>query len=96
MLTSTLQRSFRRVLITTFCELIMPLDINKYWKYVEDYPWTKEQKIKFLQSVWSSMESRVDIAFELHPVQQCQDHLPEKDLQSPVIDVKSDSKHQPN
>jgi hypothetical protein len=96
MLISILQHPFRCVVIIIFCEFIMPLDINKFWKYVDDYPWTKEQKIKFLQSVWSSLESPADIAFWRHPVQQCRDKASEKDLQSPDMDVKSDSKHLPN
>jgi hypothetical protein len=82
--------------IIKLCGFNMPLDINKYWKHVEDYPWTKEQKIKHLQYVWSSLESQLDIKTGQHPVQQCLDKMPEKDLQSPVIDVKSDSKHIPS
>ena len=67
----------------------MPLDIDKYWKYVDDFDLTKQQKIELLKTVWSIMESFADRAFGLHPVQQCRDHSPEKDLQSPRKSVES-------
>lgn len=65
------------------------LDINKYRKYVDDYDLTEEQKVELLQTVWSIMESFVDRAFGLHPVQQCQKDCSEKDLQSPAEIVES-------
>ena len=75
--------------IWDFCELIMPLDISKYRKYVDDFDLKEEQKVELLKTVWSIMESFVDKAFGKHPVQLCQKHHPEKDLQSPVKAVKS-------
>lgn len=82
--------------IKKFSEFIMPLDINKYRKYVDGFDLEEEQKVELLQTIWSTMESFVDTAFELHPVQQCQNHLPEKDLQSPKRTVKSDLIPTPN
>ena len=75
--------------IEIFCGFVMPLDINKYRKYVDDYDLTEEQKSEMLNSIWSIMESFVDKAFGLHPVQQCQKDFPENDLQSPAEIVES-------
>jgi hypothetical protein len=77
------------VVIKIVSVLTMPLDINKYRKYVDDFDLTEEQKTELLQTVWSIMESFADSAFGLHPVQQCQGHPPEKDLQSHQESVKS-------
>ena len=73
----------------------MPLDINKYRKYVDEFDLTEEQKVELLQTVWSIMENFVDTAFNQHPVEQCHNRLPEKDLQGPVIQVKSNSDYLP-
>ena len=75
--------------IRGFCEFIMPLDISKYRKYIDGFDLKEEQKVELLKTVWSIMESFVDKAFGMHPVQLCQKHRPEKDLQSPVKAVKS-------
>lgn len=82
--------------IKKFCVFIMPLDMNKYWKYVDEFDLTEKQKVELLQSVWSIMESFVDTAFGLHPAQNSRDKALEKDLQSPIMDVKSDTNHLQN
>ncbi len=72
------------VVTIIFREFIMSIDIKKYRKYVDDFDLTEGQKVELIQTVRSIMESFVDKAFGLHPVQQCL-----KDLQSPVKAVKS-------
>ena len=84
MIINMLQHPLGCLTTIIFCEFIMPMDINKYRKYVDDFDLTEKQKVELIQTVRSIMESFVDKAFGIHPVQQCQ-----KDLQSPVNAVKS-------
>ncbi|MFQ5443813.1 MAG: hypothetical protein ACE5EK_04265 [Nitrospinales bacterium] len=65
----------------------MSLDLNKYRKYVDDFDLTEEEKTELIQTVFSIMESFVDQAFGLHPVQQIWGK--QKDLQSPTQEVES-------
>ena len=43
----------------------MPLDIEKYRKYVDHYDMTEDQKVAFLETLWSIMESFVDDAWSI-------------------------------
>ena len=70
------------------CDFIMSADYEKYQKYVRDYDLTKIQREELIQTVWGVMESFVDTAFGLHPVQQCREYLSDGDLQSPAGRVK--------
>jgi len=54
-----------------FCNLIMTPDFNKYRHYTDGFDLTEIQKQELMQTVWSIMESFVDQAWGLHPVQQC-------------------------
>ena len=49
----------------------MPPDLQTYRSYVDGFDLTEEQKAELIHTVWSIMESFVDRAFGLHPVQQC-------------------------
>jgi len=55
------------------CNLIMPPDFDKYRHYTDGFDLTETQKQELMQTVYSIMESFVDQAWGLHPVQQCTD-----------------------
>ncbi|MFQ5444863.1 MAG: hypothetical protein ACE5EK_09630 [Nitrospinales bacterium] len=74
----------------------MSLDLNNYRKYVDDFDLTEEEKTELIQTVFSIMESFVDQAFGVHPVQLCQKDSKQRDLQSLDRDVESDPNHLPN
>ncbi len=59
----------------------MPLDINKYRHFLNDTDVSEQRKSEFIQDVWTILESFVDQAFGLHPVQQCHEHKKNTDLQ---------------
>lgn len=48
----------------------MPPDIEKYRKHVDRFDLSEDQKIELIHMVWRIMESFVDRAFGLDPVQQ--------------------------
>lgn len=56
-----------------FGYLIMTPDFDKYRHYVDGFDLTENEKKEFVQIVWSIMESFVDQAWGVHPVQQCMD-----------------------
>lgn len=49
----------------------MPADIEKYRKYVDRFDITEAQKVELIHTLWSIMESFVDRAFGVDPVQLC-------------------------
>ena len=48
----------------------MPPDLEKYRKHVERFDLSEEQKVELIHTVWTIMESFVDRAFGIDPVQQ--------------------------
>lgn len=48
----------------------MTPDIEKYRKYVDRFDLSEERKVELIHTVWAIMESFVDRAFGLDPVQQ--------------------------
>ena len=90
----TIQNSLYCEVIRIFSPFIMPLDINKYRKYVNDFDLEEDKKVELLQTVWSIMESFVDKAFGQHPVQQCRSNVLKKDLQSHEGRVESHQSEQ--
>ncbi len=67
----------------------MALNLKKYWKHVEDFDMTDEQKIGLLHNLAAIMESFVDSAFGIHPAQQRRGYLSQYNLQSPVKSLDS-------
>lgn len=51
------------------CDCLMPLDINKYRHFLDDTSFSEERKSQFIQDVWTILESFVDDAFGIHPLQ---------------------------
>ncbi len=58
----------------TFYGTSMTLDFEKYRQYVDHFDISEEDKRALAESIWRIMESFVDQAFGLHPVQQCEEH----------------------
>ncbi len=52
------------------CDLVMPLDISKYTRFVEGFDLSGKQKRELIQAVWQIMESFVDRGWGIHPLQQ--------------------------
>ena len=67
----------------------MHLNIKKYQHYIDHLDLTQRQKEQFIKTVWGMMESSVDQAFGLHPVQQIRGYVANDNLQSPVKEVDS-------
>lgn len=67
----------------------MALDINKYLHYMDRMSLTPEQKEETIRIVWGLMESAVDQAFGVHPIQQYRGYVANDNLQSPVEGVDS-------
>ncbi len=67
----------------------MPIDLNKYRDYVDDFDLTEDQKTELIQTVASIIQSFADQAFGFHPVQQHLKQPIEECLQSPSENVES-------
>lgn len=67
----------------------MHLNIKKYQHYIGHLDLTQRQKEQFIKTVWGMMESSVDQAFGLHPVQQIRGYVANDNLQSPVKEIDS-------
>lgn len=46
------------------------LDVALYEEYLSDWDLSDEEKIEFLQALWSIIVAFVDLGFGIHPVQQ--------------------------
>ena len=51
----------------------MKPDTEKYLAMIDDWDMTREQKIQYIHDLWHIMESFVDRAFGVHPVQRARD-----------------------
>lgn len=49
----------------------MPPDLERYRRYVDGFALSEQEKVELLRTVWRIMESFVDRAFGLDPVQLC-------------------------
>lgn len=59
----------------------MKPDINKYLPMLDGMDLSREQKIKLIHDLWHIMQSFVDRAFGVHPLQQCRGINYKSDLQ---------------
>lgn len=67
----------------------MPVDVEKYRHYLAGYQLSEEEKTKLIQVLWTILESFVDHAYGINPVQQCGKALEHNDLQGPVESLES-------
>lgn len=49
----------------------MNFDLDKYLPFLDEIDLPLSQKEEMLRTVWGMMESQVDQAFGVHPVQSC-------------------------
>ncbi len=71
------------------CDFIMTLDIEEYMKDLDEFNWSDEKKEEIIRSIWLMMESIVDQAFGIHPIQLARKKSGNNDLQSPAKQIKS-------
>ena len=71
------------------CDLVMPLDIQKYRHHVEDFDLSDKRKQELIQTVWKIMESFVDRAWGIHPLQQSSGEGADRDCQGTVRSIES-------
>ncbi len=64
-------------------------DVEKYLPMIEDWDMPRDQKIQFIHDLWHIMESFVDRAFGIHPLQQVMDKKTERDLQDSAKHIDS-------
>ncbi len=72
----------------------MPLNLEKYRPYLDDFDMIDEQKDEFIRSIWVIMQSFADYAHGLSPTQQVCEFKPDKVClkKSPLVE----SGYQPN
>lgn len=61
----------------------LPLDVNKYLPYVEDFDMSEEKKAEFLHTLWSIMSAFVDLGWGVDSVQNFIPALREFSSQEP-------------
>lgn len=70
----------------------MSVNIEKYRKYVDRFDLSEARKIELIHTVWAIIESFVDRAFGLHPVQQARKSLPSPGTKNDSAPVDSKGK----
>ena len=68
-------------------------DVEKYLAMMEDWNMPREQKVQFIHDLWHIMESFVDRAFGIHPVQQVMNKNLQPDLQDSAKHLDSSYQH---
>ncbi len=76
------------------CDFVMPLDIQKYLHRVEKYDLSDERKRELIQTVWKTMESFVDRAWGIHPLQQGSGKGSDRDCQGAIRAIESKGSNQ--
>lgn len=67
----------------------MSLDVEKYRPFLAEYNLSRQEETKLIQTLWTILESFVDHAYGINPVQQCGKALEHNDLQSPIESLES-------
>ncbi len=67
----------------------MILDIQLYMPLVARLDLTEAEKEHMIRTVWGIMESYVDQAFGVHPVQLCREQKAKNDLRKPLRQIES-------
>ena len=69
--------------------LPMSLDVEKYRPFLAEYNLSRQEETELIQALWTILESFVDHAYGINPVQQCGGALEHNDLQGPVESLES-------
>lgn len=67
----------------------MKPDMNKYLPMLDEFDMSHEQKVAFINDLWRIMESFVDKAFGINPVQQVDKKITDIDLQDSIKSLDS-------
>lgn len=69
----------------------MSIDLKKYLKYFDDPHLSESEKLEHLRALKLILETFIDSAFGLHPVQQCREKLNQTNLQNSnkIVDSKT-------
>jgi hypothetical protein len=67
--------------------MVIEIDWDKYAKHLEGSDIPESEKQEFLETLWSVIVSFVDLGFEVHPVQQAQQHSQQQGDNPPVNDL---------
>jgi len=74
----------------------MQPDVNKYLPMLENMDISEEEKIELIHWLWKTMESFVDRAFGVHPVQQATKKNTHSDLQDSTKALNSSNRQNKN
>ncbi len=80
-------------LLQRLCGLPMSLDVEKYRPFLAEYNLSWQEETKLIQTLWTILESFVDHAYGINPIQQCGRALEHNDLQSPIESLESAQHH---
>lgn len=69
----------------------MKPDIDKYLPMLDGMDLSKEQKIELIHDLWNIMQSFVDRAFGVHPLQQLRNKNLNSDLQESILRLDSET-----
>lgn len=67
----------------------MQPDYEDYWTDLDGYDLSDDEKRQLIHTLWTMMESFVDSAFGVHPVQQAIKARPARDSNPPRAKVES-------
>lgn len=70
----------------------MQPDYEDYWADLDGYDLSDEEKRQLIHTLWTMMESFVDSAFGVHPVQQATKARAAKDSHPPRAAIESKTK----
>ncbi|MCV6577165.1 MAG: hypothetical protein OIF58_15685 [Cohaesibacter sp.] len=76
------------------------IDLGAYGEFLEDSDLSDEQKLEFIQTLWSLVVNFVDLGLGCHPLQQACEQIAEKppilpdDLVSSIMDLSENQQKQ--
>lgn len=68
----------------------MKPDIDKYLPMLDGMDLSREQKVQLIHDLWNIMQSFVDRAFGIHPLQQVCNKTLNSDLQESILRLESE------
>ncbi len=69
----------------------MKPDIDKYLPMLDGMDLSREQKVQLIHDLWNIMQSFVDRAFGIHPLQQLRNKNLNSDLQESILRLESET-----
>mgnify|MGYP003664350818 CR=1 FL=1 len=69
----------------------MKPDIDKYLPMLDGMDLSREQKVQLIHDLWNIMQSFVDRAFGIHPLQQLRNKTLNSNLQESILRLDSEA-----